>query len=494
MYPTLAQLREEYLTQGTLKGLPQQLFINGQWREPSAQKWLDSLDPCTGQAFARIPAGSAKDIDLAVNAAQAALPQWQALPAHQRGQVLARTADLLEQQQDLFATVEALEVGKPISEAIADIQSCLRTLRYYAGAADKVQGDSYPLGQQALSFSIMEAVGVTAHIVPWNFPLNTTLRGVAPALAVGCTAVVKPAENTSLTSLMLGPLFSKAGLPDGVYNVVSGLGVDTGAPLVAHRGINHVTFTGSVQTGRHVMRSAAQNISSLTLELGGKSPLVVLADADLEAAADGILSAIFYNAGQICSAGSRLIVERRVHAELLDIVLRKVKQLQIGHSLDNPSFGAISSAAQLDKIAAFVERARARGRQILCGGQRLQWQGQGWFYAPTIIDDVPADDELIQEEIFGPVLSVQIVDDLETAINAANCTQFALAAGIYTRDVQAALHFAQRTDAGQITVNDYWAGGMEVPFGGNRLSGFGREKGLEALRNYCRTKAITFKV
>ena len=491
---SLQQIRQHYQTKGSLPDLPEQHFINGQWSPSDSGEYLDCQDPCTGQRFARIAAGNSQDVEMAVAAANQALTGWKQTAPAQRAEILQHAANLLEQHSDFIASVEALDVGKPLHEAQSDVASSVRALRYYAGACDKLQGDSFPLGADNMSFSMLEAVGVTAHIIPWNFPLSTTIRGVAPALAAGCTAIVKPAETTSLSALLLADLFRQAGLPAGVYNVVTGLGKDVGAPLVAHPDIHHVTFTGSVATGSQVMQAAAVNVNSVTMELGGKSPLVVMADADLDEAAEGVVWAIFYNAGQICSAGSRLVVDEAVHKPLLDKVLAKVAGLRIDHSLNSPDFGAINSAIQLEKISGFVERAKARGVSLLCGGEALTLNGAGWFYAPTIFDRVDSDDELVQEEIFGPVLSVQVVDGIDQAISAANCTNFALAAGIYTANVQHALRFARDVDAGQITVNDYWAGGIEVPFGGNKSSGFGREKGLEALRNYCRTKAVTFKV
>ncbi len=494
MSERITELKNEYFSTGTLSELPSQLFIAGEWCDAAGGETLEVSDPSSGKSFAAVSAAQAEDVARAVEAADAAFhSHWRDLKPSARGMILARTADLLEQQADFFSVVEALDSGKPLGEAQGDIGSSVQALRYYAGCADKIQGDSFPLGAETFSFSCLEPVGVTAHIIPWNYPLATTIRGVAPALAAGCTAVVKPAEQTPLSALLLAGLFKEAGLPNGVYNVIPGTGQGAGAPLVDHPKVRHTTFTGSVGTGSKVMQAAAAHISSVTLELGGKSPIVALADCDLEKTAEGVLWAIFYNAGQICSAGSRLVVERSIHRALVDKIVEKTAQLQAGHALQNPNYGAINSREQLEKIEGFVERARARGISIACGGHRLKVADSesGWFYAPTIMDDVPMQDELVQEEIFGPVLTVQVVDDPEQAIVAANCTQFALAAGIYTQNVTQALRLSRAIDAGQVTVNDYWAGGIEVPFGGNRQSGIGREKGLEALRNYSTTKAIT---
>ncbi|MFD2207059.1 aldehyde dehydrogenase family protein [Kiloniella antarctica] len=487
-------LTEEYFSSGTVRGLPNKLFIDGNWISAISGEEIETIDPGLGNVFAKVSAAQTEDVELAVNAASKAFKEvWKDFKPSKRGEILAKAADLLEQQSDLFAVVEALDTGKPLAEAQGDVSSSVGALRYYAGCADKIQGDSFPLGDGVFSFSSVEAVGVTAHIIPWNYPLATTIRGVAPALAAGCTAVVKPAEQTPLSALMLAKIFEEAGLPAGVYNVITGTGKNAGSPLVDHPKVQHITFTGSVGTGTLVMQAAARNISSVTLELGGKSPIVALADCDLEKTAEGVLWAIFYNAGQICSAGSRLIVERSIHRKLVEKVVEKTTQLQAGHGLRNTNYGAINSKEQLDKIDSFVQRAKSRGIKCLCGGHPISNEatGKGWFYAPTIMDDVPMGDELVQEEIFGPVLSVQVVDSVEQAGEAANCTDFALAAGVYTQDITHALKLAHEIDSGQVTINDYWAGGIEVPFGGNRKSGIGREKGLEALSNYCTTKSIT---
>ena len=485
------QLIEEYFLTGTIQNLPSQLYINGQWCDAKDNAKLAIQDPSSGKTFTQVSAAKAYDVELAVTAASNAFMGWKHSKGAERARILNKAADLLEQSANLFAVVEALDSGKPLAEAQGDVASSVGALRYYAGSADKLEGQSFPLGQGNMSFSSKQPCGVTAHIIPWNFPLNTTIRGVAPALAAGCTAVVKPAETTPLTALMMAEIFQSAGLPDGVYNVIPGLGTEAGSTLVNHAKVQHITFTGSVATGINVMQAAAKNVNSVTLELGGKSPILALKDCDLEKTAEGVLWAIFYNAGQVCSAGSRLVVDRSIHKALVDLIIEKSKQLVADHALNNPNYGAINSALQLEKIDGFVQRAKARGIKVACGGYTLSTKAGGWFYAPTIMDDVPMDDELVQEEIFGPVLTVQVVDDIEQAIEAANCTNFALAAGVYSQNIDQALTAAQGIDSGQVTVNDYWAGGIEVPFGGNKHSGIGREKGLTALENYCTTKSIT---
>ena len=414
----------------------------------------------------------------------------------ERGRILLAGADAIRRHADRLAVAEALDVGKPVGEADGDVRGAARAFEYYAGAVDKLQGDSIPLGNGYMAFTLNEPVGVVAQVIPWNYPLSTAARGIAPALAAGCTVVAKPAEQTPMSALLLAEILAEAGLPPGALNVVTGTGPEAGAPLVAHAGIDHVTFTGSVATGRRVMQAAAQNITSVTLELGGKSPVVVLADCDMDEAVDGVIGAIFENAGQICSAGSRLVVERAVHAEMVERLVARARALTMGHGLRNPTLGPLNSAEHRERVAGHVEAARARGLSPATGGARAvdPETGHGWFFEPTIYDDVAAGDPLAQDEIFGPVLTVQVAEDAAAALALANGTDYGLVAGVYTRDIGAALKLARDVDAGQIYVNEYFAGGIETPFGGNRLSGFGREKGLEALRAYCKVKSITVRL
>jgi aldehyde dehydrogenase (NAD+) len=377
-----------------------------------------------------------------------------------------------------------------------DIESCARYFEYYAGIADKMQGDTIPLGPDYLSLTLHEPVGVTAHIIPWNFPMVTTSRGLGPALAAGCSAVVKPAEQTPLSTLALMDILTEAGLPPGACNVVCGPGAITGDALASHPDVSHVTFTGSVKTGKAVMTAAARNVASVTLELGGKSPLTVLADADIDASVEGILKAIYTNAGQVCSAGSRLVIERPVADEVIARLLKRVAGFKFGRGLDNPDLGPLVSDVQLTKVAGMVKAARDRGIEVLHGGDVAKVSGLegGWFYKPTILRVNDTRDAIAQEEVFGPVLVVQVVDSFDEALAVANSTEYGLVAGIYTRDVSKALRFAKAVDAGQVFINQFFAGGVETPFGGTRRSGFGREKGLEGLRSYFRVKTITARI
>ena len=478
--------------------LPSMHFIQGGWRQSASGQVMESFDPGRAEPHARFAAGTAEDVAEAVSSAsQARNGEWGRATPAERGRVLMRAANLIRENIERLAVAEVLDSGKTLAEARGDVRGSARAFEYYAGAADKHEGKAYPLGPDYTSYSIEEPVGVTAHIVPWNYPLSTTCRSIAPALAAGCTAVVKPAEQTPMTALLLAEILVRAGLPAGVCNVVTGTGIAAGAPLVSHPDIRHVTFTGSTVTGINVMKAAAQNIASVTLELGGKSPNIVLADADIDLALDNVVGAIFENAGQICSAGSRLIIERSIHAQFIERLVERARRLRIGHGLtEGVDFGAVNSAEHLAKIASYVEGAKARGLEIATGGKVTAdpATGKGWFFEPTIVDGVEWDDPIVQEEIFGPVLAVQVVDGVEQAIAAANCTNYALVAGLFTRDLAKAHRIARDVDAGQVFVNEYFAGGIETPFGGNRRSGIGREKGLLALSAYTRTKTVTLRI
>ncbi|HEV7259156.1 MAG TPA: aldehyde dehydrogenase family protein [Bosea sp. (in: a-proteobacteria)] len=488
-----AGLIDEARRSGTLAGLPHGHFIGGRSVPSASGEEMESFDPGRGVAFARVAAGKAEDVGRAVAAARAALSgPWSRLTPAARGEILMRASHLLRERAARFAVVETLDSGKLLAEAEGDVAGVVRCFAYYAGAVDKLHGDSVPLGPDYVGVTIEEPVGVVAQIVPWNYPLSTAARGIAPALAAGCTLVVKPAEQTPFTTLMLAELLHEAGLPEGVLNVVAGTGAEAGAALVAHPGIDHITFTGSVPTGQHVMRAAAEHVTRLQLELGGKSPVAVMADCDIESAVEGVIGAIYENAGQICSAGSRLILETTIAEDVLGRLVARVEAMTLGHGLSGAAIGPINSPQQLARVAAHVGRARDAGNRILTGGAIAPPEacGGGWFYRPTIILARGPDDPLVQEEIFGPVLTVQVVADLEEAIAVANATSYALVAGIYTRDHAKAWRFARAVDAGQVYINEFFAGGVAMPFGGNRNSGFGRAKGMAGLRSYCKLKSV----
>jgi len=497
MTSTAQDLAADVLKTGTLAGLPEGHFIDGSFARPSHNKTMESFDPGRGEAFASFAAGTAEDVDAAVASSRRAFETvWRDTAPVERGRILHRASQLILENLDRLAVAESLDSGKPLQEALGDVQGAARAFEYYAGACDKLQGESFPLAGDYMGYSVHEPIGVTAHIIPWNFPISTAARGFAPALAAGCTVVAKPAEQTPFTALLLAELLSKAGLPDGVCNVITGTGAGAGAPLTAHPSIDHITFTGSVVTGQRVMKTAADEVTRLVLELGGKSPVVVLDDCDREAALSGVMGAIFENAGQICSAGSRLVIEKGIHAGFVEELVARTRKLKLGHGLRQPDMGPVNSGEHLEKVAGFVDRAKQQGADVAVGGATTcdPETGKGWFYEPTIVDQVGAKDELAQQEVFGPVLTVQVAEDAEHALALANDCQYGLVAGIYTRDFAKAHRLARRIDAGQIYINEYFAGGIEVPFGGNKKSGFGREKGFEGLISYCKTKSIAAKI
>ncbi|MYH69509.1 MAG: aldehyde dehydrogenase family protein [Gammaproteobacteria bacterium] len=480
-----------------VRALPNHMVIGAERIGANQRELMVVEDPATGSPFAEIPAGTVEDVNDAVATAKSALEKsWKSVTPQERGRILSRTADIIRRDAERLACIETLDSGKPIREAKGDIETAAQYFEYYAGIADKLQGDTIPLGKDFISFTLHEPVGVTVHIIPWNFPLVTTARGVAPALAAGCTAVVKPAELTSLTAIILADILMEAGLPTGVYNVVTGKGSEIGNALTSHKDVAHVTFTGSVITGKTVMQSAADNVASVTLELGGKSPVVVLKDADMDAALEGTLKAIFMNAGQVCSAGSRLVIERAVHEQMVEKLVQRSEAFDIGHGLQDPSLGPLVSETQVNIVDTYVAGARERGVEVATGGNRALVDGleEGSFYQPTILNNIPVDEIVAQEEIFGPVLAVQVVDSAEQAISVANSTDFGLVAGIYTRDITKAMHFARDVGAGQVFINQFFAGGVATPFGGVKNSGFGREKGLAALASYYQVKCVTTRI
>ncbi len=493
----LAKLVQKAQANGRIAGLPDGHFIDGVLAPAANGGRMETWDPGAGRAFASFAAGDAADVDAAVLAAQRALTgEWRSLTPSARGRILAQVATLIRANADRLAVVETLDSGKRLVEAQGDVAGAANCFEYYAGACDKHQGDSMPLGEDYLGYTLNEPVGVTAHIIPWNYPISTAARGIAPALAAGCTVVAKPAEQTPMTALMLAQLCLQAGVPAGVVNVVTGTGRDAGAPLVRHPGVHHISFTGSVATGIDVMQAAAPNITRLVLELGGKSPLIALADCDIDNALDNVMAAIYENAGQICSAGSRLVIARSIHDEFVQRLADRAAALTLGHGLRNPGMGPVSSQAHQMKVTGYVDQARSRGVAVRCGGAAVcdPLTGQGWFYQPTILDGLESDDEAVQQEIFGPVLCVQVFDDLDEAVALANGTPFGLVAGIFTRDFATAHRMARRVDAGQVFINEWFAGGIAMPFGGNKRSGFGREKGLEALRSYSRIKSVAARL
>lgn len=474
--------------------LPDYIFIDGERVKDSLLDSIETHDPASGLYLASVPAGSAQSINDAVAAAKRALHgPWADISPRQRGRLLWQAGEAIRSQIDRLALVETLDSGKPLRDARGGVERTADYFCYYAGMVDKLEGNTVPLGKDKVCFTERVPIGVTGHIIPWNVPINMVARGLGPALACGNTAVVKPAEDTPLTALLVVEILEQVGIPPGVVNIVTGFGDVAGKTLAEHPDVRHVTFTGSVQTGKSVMIAAAQHVASVTLELGGKSPHVILADADLKRAVPDIMKAVFSNTGQICSAGTRLLVERSIQDELLAALIEKSESLRLGHGLDDPDLGPLISAKQLSVVTGFTERAKQRGIQFATGGNPVTVEEceNGHFFAPSIAVDVPTDDELARDEVFGPVLSVIPIDGLEQAIAIGNDSEYGLAAGIHTRDITKALRYARNIEAGQVYINGYHGSGDTVPFGGMKQSGVGREKGLAALDAYYETRAVT---
>src|SRR5690625_4479943 len=474
-----------------------QMYINGEWRDSSNGQTIDVKNPANGEVIATIPNATAADVDAAVLAAEKAFrsDSWRAVKPYERGEMLFKIAEQLEANKDEIAKLETLDVGKPISQGYADVEATIRYFRFYGGAADKVMGDTIPVQDGILNYVVREPVGVTAHIIPWNYPLQIISRSVAAAIATGNTVVVKSAEDTPLTAMKLTEFFAELDLPAGVFNHVTGYGKEAGAFLAAHPKINHVTFTGSVGTGIYVGQAAMGNVVSSTLELGGKSPQIVFADCNLEETVEGVVRAIVQNAGQTCSAGARLLIEESFKDKLLEAVIEKFAKLSIGPGIDDYDLGPILNERQFTRIMDMINRAAAEGN-VIYGGKRVEIPGNegGFYLEPTIIDGVNVDSEIAQEEVFGPVLTVFTFTDEVEAIELANSTEYGLVTGIWTKNIDRAHYLASRIDAGQIFINNYGAGGgIEMPFGGYKKSGIGREKGWAALENYVVLKNVAVK-
>ncbi|WP_279358839.1 aldehyde dehydrogenase family protein [Methylobacterium indicum] len=471
-----------------------QHFIGGAWIGSEAT--LPVLNPSHGQEMARIARGGAREIDEAVKAGHAAMDgEWGRLDAASRGRLLLKLAELIRRDAEILATMESEDVGKPMTLARNDAQVCARYFEYYGGAADKVHGDTIPFQNGFTVMTVYEPHGVVGVIVPWNYPLQMTGRSVAPALAMGNAVVLKPAEDTSLSALHLAKLAAEAGFPAGSLNVVTGLGEEAGAALASHKGIHHISFTGSREVGTLIQTAAAKNTIPVTLELGGKSPQVVFADADLSEAGTVIVKAITQNAGQTCSAGSRVVIEDAVYDSFTADLAKRFKDLRVGSGEQDLDLGPVVNAKQCERVQGYIDLARRDGLTILAEGELgTNVPGDGYYVRPTLIGDVPPDHRLAQEEIFGPVLVAIRVRDEAEALKVANGTEYGLAAGIWTQDLGKALRLSKGIKSGQVFVNNYGAGGgVELPFGGVKGSGHGREKGFEALYGFGSMKMIAIK-
>jgi aldehyde dehydrogenase (NAD+) len=476
---------------GFLGRAQHQLLIDGR-RVPSVSgRTFKSLNPATEKLLAIIAEGNEADVDLAVAAARRAFEgPWRTMRAAERGHILLRWAELLKKHTDEIVEIESLDGGKPISATLRqDFPAAVDTLTYYAGWADKISGDVISTRDDALTYTVREPVGVVAAIVPWNFPLMIGMWKLAPALACGCTIVMKPAELTSLSALRIAELALEAGLPPGVFNIVTGPGRVVGDALVNHPDVDKVTFTGSPGVGRGIMKGAAGNFKRVSLELGGKSANVIFDDADLDAASKAAAAGIFFNAGQVCSAGSRVLVQEKVYDEVVERLVARAKSLRMGDTLDRAtSLGPVISEKQMKSILDYVDIGQKEGASLVTGGERAT--DRGYYISPAVFADVKHEMRISQEEIFGPVVSVIKFKDETDALKIANGTAYSLAAGVWSRDMGRVQRFAKRARAGTVWINTYGYTDVRLPWGGERDSGLGREHGTAAIENFTEPKAV----
>jgi aldehyde dehydrogenase (NAD+) len=470
------------------------MLIDGQWVDSASGKTFETLNPATGEVIAQVAEGDKEDVDRAVKAARKAFETgpWRKMDARERGKYLYKLADLMEQHIDELAALETLDNGKPIRDSRnADLPLSIDCLRYYAGWADKLEGKTIPINGPYFTYTRHEPVGVVGQVIPWNFPLLMLAWKWGPALAAGCTIVLKPAEQTPLTALRVAELALEAGFPNGVINVVPGFGPTAGAAIAEHMDIDKVAFTGSTEVGKLIMQAAGRsNLKRVTLELGGKSPNIVFADSDLDAAIEGAFLGLFFNQGQCCCAGSRLFVEQKIYDEFVDRINSRAAQQVVGDPFDpNTTQGPQVSQEQFDKIMAYIESGRTQGGRLVRGGGRVG--ERGYFIEPTIFADVCDEMTIAQEEIFGPVMSVIPFKDVDEVIARGNCTLYGLAAAVWTRDIGKAHRLAAELKAGTVWVNCFDVFDAAAPFGGFKMSGIGRELGSYAMENYIEVKTVT---
>lgn len=471
------------------------MFVDGESASSSDEATFTTFNPATGEALGEVAQGAREDVDRAVEAARRALrgKEWDQIDPSRRGQILSRVAGLLQERSDELARLESMDNGKTLKEAKSDVAYVARTWEYFAGLADKIEGKTIPVPGRRLDYTRLEPMGVTAHIVPWNYPLVLGSRGIAPALAAGNTAVVKPSSWAPLTTIALAELANEAGLPKGVLNVVTGSGAEAGGHLTRHPGIDSITFTGSLETGREVMRAAARHVTPVLLELGGKCPNIVLEDADQDRALRGVLRGIFTNAGQMCWAGSRLLLQDSVQDRFLGHLKGSAEDIVLGPgNVESSQMGPLVSKEHMELVLGYVEKGVEEGGTLLTGGERAMEGAlaRGNFVLPTIFSGVDPTMTIAREEIFGPVLSSLTFDSLEEAVEIANKTEYGLCAGVWTANLSKAHRLAAEVEAGIVSINEYPITFPQTPFGGFKRSGIGREQGLDAVYGYCRVKNV----
>src|SRR5271165_1064864 len=474
------------------------MLINGQWVESASGRTFATYDPATGEVLAQVAEGDREDIDRAVKAARAAFEtgRWPQLTPSERGRMIWKLADLLEDNLEEFAELESLDNGKPLKVArVADVPLAVDLFRYMAGWATKIEGNTIPIsvpyaaGAKFLAYTLREPVGVVGQIIPWNFPLLMAAWKLGPALATGNTVVLKPAEQTPLTALRLGELIQEAGIPDGVVNIVPGYGETAGAALASHPGVDKVAFTGSTEVGKLILQAAAGNLKKVSLELGGKSPNIVFADVDLDAAIAGAASAIFFNHGQCCCAGSRLYVEKDMFDEVVEGVANQARKIKVGPGFEpDTGMGPLVSLEQFNRVCGYLESGLSEGAEAVVGGKKKE--GPGYFVEPTVMVKTNPNMKVVREEIFGPVVVASPFSDIDQIVAEANNSEYGLAAGVCTKDIGKAHRVANRLRAGTVWINCYNIFDAALPFGGYKQSGWGREMGHEVLEMYTEVKAI----